>query len=303
MDPFGYPQPSVEDVQYFLAASTAAGVGWQTWRKPPGKTMLHILLFGPGGNGGNGAVGANSTAAGGGGGGSGSQTSLLIPLHMLPDVLYLSLPYGGVAAPARISTYPEAVANTTVALANQGGAGGNAAGATAGAAGAAGAVATLATMPLGGAGISQLLAGQAGIIGGTTVAGAALTLPVTGLYVTGGTGGGGLPAAAATGTNGGSFTVAGYHPSNTGGAGPAVATTPAGDGSYGLSWRQGLRYMYGGTGGSSTHGTATGAGLVAGRGGDGGFGCGGGGGGGGLTGSTQGLGGRGGDSFAVLVAW
>lgn len=302
-DPLHFPASEPSDVQVFTAASTAAAVGWQIWRKPLGKTMLHILAIGPGGNGGNGAIGANSTAAGGGGGGSGGQTSVTIPLAMLPDVLYISVPHGGLAAPTRVAVNPYAVVNNTVAIANSGANGGNAAGATAGAAGAAGAIATIATMPLAGIGVTQLLVGQAGIIGGVAVAGAALTLPVTGLYVTGGTGGGGLPAAAAVGTNGGAFTVAGVHPPQPAGIGAAAATTPAGNGSHGISWRKALRFMYGGTGGGSTHGTATGAGLVASFGGNAGTGSGGGGGGGALTGSKAGGGGKGGGGLVLMTAW
>lgn len=62
--------------------------------------------------------------------------------------------------------------------------------------------------------------------------------------------------------------------------------------------------MYcGGTGGGSTHGSATGAGLVGARGGAGGRGCGGGGGGGALTGSSQGMFGLGGPGQVIIVSW
>lgn len=306
LDLFHLPPGTVADVQIFGPNAAVAGVGWSTWRKPRGVTMCTIFGFGSGGGGGNGVVGANSTAAGGGGGGSGGQTYLTIPAALVPDVLFISVGMGlnaaGVAS--RVAINPDTTANNCLWIANGGGVGGNGAGATAGAAGSAGAVATIATMPLAGLGTYSLLAGQAGIIGGTTVAGAALTIPTTGLVITGGTGGGGLPAAATNGKDGGAFTVAGVFPPQPAGLGATAATTPGGDGSNGFAMAfRGLGYNYGGTGGGTSHGSATGAGLVGGKGGAAGPGCGGGGGGGALTGSTQGTGGRGGDGSVVILAW
>lgn len=301
------------DVTWLTGASTTAvgtGMTWQSWQKPRGKTMCSILLLGKGGNGGNGVVGANSTAAGGGGGGSGGMTTLTMPLALLPDILYFSLAgqQATTTVASYVTIYPSIIAtpppNHTLMIANGGGNGGNGAAAVAGAAGAAGAIATVATMPLGWQ-WAKALAGQAGIIGGTTVAGAALTLPVTGLIVTGGTGGGGLPAAATAGTTGGSFTVP-AQPSpfipHTAPASTATATVPPGDGAGGFKLAN-LLYFYGGLGSGSTHGTATGAGLVAARGGAGAFGCGGGGGGGALTGSTASTGGFGGPALAIINCW
>lgn len=272
------------------------------WTKPRGKSMCSILLVGAGGNGGNGVVGANSTAAGGGGGGSGSQVNITVPLWAVPDTLFIGL---GSASCAVMIT-EQYVVNNRLVFSTSGGNGGNASGATAGAAGTAGAVSNAGSMPLGWQWVHQAVAGQAGIIGGTTVAGAALTLPVTGLCVTGGTGGGGLPAAASAGTAGGSFTVP-ASPSrfvaHAGGAAQATATLPANWGNNGYRPVAGLIYGYGGTGGGSTHGTATGGGLVASRGGNGAPGCGGGGGGGALTGSTVGGGGLGGPAFCIITCW
>ena len=288
-------------VYYFSGLGQTLGL-LTPWPKPRGKSMIDILLVGPGGNGGAGAIGANSTAAGGGGGGSGGQTRLTMPLHLLPDTLYLSVMPGGSSTTSRVSISPTTTANDQLMVANAGGNGGNAAGATAGAAGAAGAIATVANMPLGWA-FATVLAGQAGIIGGTTVAGGALTLPLTGLLVTGGTGGGGLPAAATTGTNGGSITPAGSFLGLFPGLGPTVATTPAGSGNGGFRPIPNMPYGYGGTGGGSTHGSATGAGLVQSSGGNGAPGCGGGGSGGALTGSTAGVVGQGGPAFCIITVW
>jgi len=299
------------DVQVFYGTSTAAGNDWITWVKPRGKTMINIILVGKGGNGGLGVVGAVSTAAGGGGGGSGSQTHLTMPLALLPDRLYLSL--AGYSATTNLASYiaisPKLtagagapIANDTLMIANGGGNGGNAAGATAGAAGTAGSIATVGAMPLGWPFATLSLAGQAGIIGGTTVAGGALTIPVTGLWVTGGTGGGGLPASGA-GTAGGAFTVAGQFPPHIGGIG-GVTTTPPGNGAGGYRPIPNLFYGYGGTGGGSTDAAASGGGLRASIGGSGAPGCGGGGNGGSFTGTTPAtVGGMGGVSFAIITCW
>jgi hypothetical protein len=295
------PGPNGAAQVYSFVGQTSSTI-FTAWSKPRGKSMIDILLVGAGTNGGAGAIGANSTAAGGGGGGSGGQTRLTMPLHLLPDTLYIVVSTG-TASVARVSISPTTTANDQLMVANAGAsAGGAAAGATAGAAGAAGAIATAATMPLGWA-YSTALAGQAGIIGGTTVAGGALTLPLTGLLVSGGTGGGGLPAAAAAGTNGGLITAAGSFLGLTGGIGAGAATTPAGSGVGGFRPIPNMPYGYGGTGGGSTHGSATGAGLVQSSGGNGAPGCGGGGTGGALTGSTAGVVGQGGPAFCIITVW
>jgi len=295
------------DVQVFYGDALAAGGSWKTWIKPRGKTMLSILLVGAGGNGGTGVVGANSTAAGGAGGQSGAITTLEMPLAVLPDRLYLSLAGRKPTATANFASYiciaPSTTANDVIAFANGGLHGGNASGATGGTVGTAAAIAASTNMPLGWMYAIQVLASQLGTAGGATVAAAALTLPTTGAFVTGGTGGGGLPAAAAAGTSGGNITGAGSFPTLLGGQGSATATSPAAFGNAGFRPIFGLGYWYGGTGGASTHGTATGGGLVQSRGGDGMPGCGGGGMGGALTGSTAGTVGFGGEAFAILTCW
>lgn len=308
LDYFNLPKNSVADIQEFKGNSVVAGVTWQTWTKPRGVTMCHIFLLGQGGGGGTGVIGANSVSAGGGGGGSGGQTSVTIPAFMLPDTLFISTgaTASGNGAASYVSISPNTTANHTVAIANGGGGGGNASAGTGGAAGSAGSIATVGTMPLGWSFANLALAGQAGIIGGAAVAGGALTLPVTGLLVTGGTGGGGLPAAAAAGTNGGAFTVPAapsQFPPQIGGQGSATATNPADNGSNGWTGMNKLLYSYGGTGGASTHGTATGGGLVQSSGGVGGYGCGSGGMGGALTGSAAGIVSRGGLGYCLIICW
>jgi len=299
------------DVQVFIGNSQSAGASWQVWDKPRGKSMVNIQLTGKGGNGGLGAVGANSTAAGGGGGGSGAQTSLTMPLALLPDQLFLSLAgqsqtttlvsYICVGAPVVATPW-----NNVLVVAQGGGNGGNAAGATIGALGAAAGAATAATMPLGWKFTDVVLAGLGGTAGGVSTAPGALAIPVTGQTVMGGCGGGGLPAAAATGTTGGSFTVAGVFPAQNAPAATAVATTPPGNGNNGFQPIEKLFYFYGGTGGGSTHGSATTTGLTGSIGGNGGYGCGGGGNGGSLTGTTARVAGdvgMGGSAYCIITCW
>ena len=307
-DQFGLPESPRFRKYVYNGNSFTVGASWDIWTRPPGASMLGFFLLGGGGAGGTGVIGANSTAAGGGGGGSAGQTIGEIPLDLLPPRLYISVGQARQAAgiASYISTQPNITANHVLAVANGGGVGGNGALSVAGAAGAAGAIATNATMPLGWAWTKLALAGQAGIIGGVAISGANLTLPTTGLRVTGGTGGGGLPAAAAAGTNGGSFTVPAspsYFPANIGGQGSATATNPANPGSHGLLINEAGFYYYGGVGSASTHGTATGGGLVQGRGGDGGIGCGGGGMGGALTGSSAAVQSYGGAGLVILYCY
>lgn len=143
--------------------------------------------------------------------------------------------------------------------------------------------------------------GQTGTAGGSSIlAAGALTLPTSGLVVTGGTGGAGIGSGA--GNAGGSFVVPAntVFPTHTGG----VAGTSSGNGGNGSNGYQPipkLLYFYGGTGGGSG-GTA--AVTNGGTGGSGSYGCGGGGGGGCAgVGATRGNGGRGGDGICILTYW
>lgn len=313
LDVFSFPKSTGNaDVFYFQGSETAAGTDWITWEKPRGKGMVDIVLVGKGGNGGTGVIGAASTAAGGGGGGSGAQTRLTMPLALLPDYLYISL--AGPSATTTLASYitvglkltAGAGAPTTadiLMIANGGGNGGNATGATGGTAGAAGAAATAAAMPLGGA-WATFLAGQAGIVGGTTAAGGNLTLfSVGGLLVTGGTGGAGVGNAGSTGSAGGNITGAGVFPTSLGGLAAGSQTAAPGNGQHGFKPNPGLMVLYGGTGGGSTGGAATGAGLTQASGGNGAPGCGGGGSGGAFTGSVAGTAGLGGPAFCIITVW
>ena len=286
------------EVFYFEGGGggNVTGDSWILWNKPRGKSMCNIMLVAKGGNGGSGAIGANSTAAGGGGGSSASQTIIRIPTSFLPDTLYLALPGSTNAASqnAYVSIQPNGTAANCLVFSTGGNVGGNATGATAGTAGAAASAATAANMPLGWGFLVSALAGQAGIAGGTNVAAGGLSLPTTGLLVTGGGGGGGLPAAATAGTRGTTINGSGVFPTYLGSV-TATATVPAGEASHGTKQNcAGMLFNYGGCGSGSTHGSATGTGLVQSNGGNGAPGCGGGGTGGALTGSTAGTVGLGG---------
>lgn len=307
MDCVGLPYNSLFqcDVIEYTGNSSTAGASWSIWRKPPNRSMCYIFLLGSGGCGGTGTIGAASSAAGGGGGGSSSQVILTIPMFLLPEKLFISVGMGSAAAgvASYICVAPNTTVNHILAISNGGGAGGNASGGTGGTGGTAGSVPTASTMPLGW-NFASVLAGQAGTAGGTISAGTALTLPTTGLRVTGGTGGGGLPPGGSTA--GGAFTAITTpttFPVHNGGAGATGTTSPPSPGNSGYLLRDNGIYYYGGTGAGSTHGSATGAGLVQAGGGDGGFGCGGGGTGGALTGSTTARQSSGGNGLCVIISY
>lgn len=308
-----FPSATKADVQTFGANSTAVNVGWATWTKPRGISMVHIVGIGAAGGGGDAVAGAASTAAGGGGGGSGGLTVVMMPAILLPDTLFLSVAKGNpnntstsaaASYSTRVAVYPDATANNCVLIVNGGASGGKSNGATAGPVGTAAAIATNATMPIGWTFSTLALAGQVGIIGGTTGNANALTLPTTGLLVTGGTGGGGVGAAGAAGGNGGAITAAGVMGGATGGAGGAAGgANPGGTGWSGTCPFKTLGYWLGGTGGGASGLSGTPTGSTGGNGGRGATGSGGGGGGGAFTGQQFGLGGYGGDSLVIITSW
>ena len=95
-----------------------------------------------------------------------------------------------------------------------------------GTAGTGGAVATITNMPLAGRGVYSFFIGQAGSVGGTNAtAGVQLTIPSTGLMVTGGSGGGGAgfdtygSGGAATQGNSGGAKGYGFAGAGSGGGG------------------------------------------------------------------------------------
>ena len=309
MDPFALADSPQSDVAVFNGNTVNSNApGWHVWTKPPGKTYVSMTAIAGGGGGGAGVIGANSTAAGGGGGASGGMTTVEMPLALLPSRLYVSVgaAVAGVGVNSIVSIWPTSSLGFGVVSASGGNVGGAASGATAGSGGS-GVATTASAMPLGWAFLKTALGGQAGTTGGTTGNGTSLVLPVTGLRATGGTGGGGLPAAATNGASAGSFTVPAspsYFPAQSGGIGSATATIAADPGRNGFRVDgPGLHYYYGGTGGASTHGTATGAGLTQARGGNGGIGSGGGGSGGALTGSAAATPSKGGPGLVIITCY
>ena len=75
---FHRPLPFLADVQVFNANAVTAGVGWVTWAKRRGVSMVQIICIAGGGGGGGGFVGAASAAGGGAGGGSAGQTAVTV---------------------------------------------------------------------------------------------------------------------------------------------------------------------------------------------------------------------------------
>ena len=299
LDFFNLPSAN-GDAEIFTFVGSWSQTNFFSWQKPRGKSMINILLAGCGGAGGNGAVGAASTAAGGGGGGAGALTRVTMPVHFLPDILYIRFAgAGGGNCTVSIGQDPTINSLGTIAYANNGSNGGNASGATPGTAGGAISAATAGLMPLGWP-YAFVTTGGGGVAGSATTAGTGVTL--AGTILNGGCGGAGLGNAGSAGFAGGGVTGGGAFPSISGGAAPASSTAPPGDGIAGVRPFN-LPFFYPGTGGGSSAGNATGAGLKGGNGGDGAWGCGGGGGGGALTGSTQGVGGRGGPGFCIITCW
>lgn len=306
--------PSAPRVDVFATPSAATlppsqSVGtWNSWVKPRGITMVHILCIGGGGGGGAGFTrSAGNNGGGGGGGGGSSQTSLLIPAAFLPDVLFVQVGQGGAGGASSGNAGVAGIVSTVsiapsellvdfniVCRSGTTGAGLGAAGPqnSGGSAGGGGTIPTIANMPLAGAGIFQTyIGGQASGGGAAGNVGNLVTIALNGAICLGGCGGAGVMS---TDKVGGA-----YDPvveSKLSEDRPAGAAAGSNDGSPGTQlWIPGnLLYFFGGSGGSSSDGG------VGGRGGNGGFGAGGGGGG---AGTTGGRGGDGGSGLVVFTCW
>jgi len=302
--PSGYGYP---DTQIFnTPTSLANGNEFMTWRKPKGKTMLYIFLIGSGGGGGGGFTAAAAAArAGGGGGGGSAHATLIIPLFLIPDVLYVLTPLGGqggvsggqtpgVGNSSVVSLQPNSTLSN-ILLQSQGagggaGAGGTGTGSTAGAAGAAGTAPAIGQMPLAAMGIFVGYPGVAGLIGGAAAGanGGGQTIPVTGALAMGGGAGAGTTSADFIGGG-----VTAISSSLLSEQRPATPASGSNDGGSGAPIIKPL-WFWGGLGGSSSNSS------TGGNGGYGNFGAGGGGGGGGTTG---GRGGDGGGGLAIFHTW
>lgn len=272
---------------------------WQRWRQPSRCTFISIYLCGAGGGGGGGFTRtAGNAGGGGGGGGSGSITTGLFLASSLPEVLWFSIPTGGlgstgsgvaggVGGRAWCSVGQSISALDTILCSGAGDAGGGGAGN--GSAGGSAGTGSIAFTLAGIASIALAVKSQNGINaaagGGTNAAGGGLTFGSGTILLCGGTGGGGVTA---TDRAGGDITAGLAFPgTHSGGA------AGGNNGQGGWMIRAPMAFS-GGTGGGSQNNGAGGAG------GNGAFGCGGGGGG---AGTTGGAGGNGGDGFAIISTW
>lgn len=306
------PYPSNNDVQIFIGPTSGSTTHWQTWNKPKGSTMMHIVaLSGGAGGGGGGQAAAGTNKGGGGGGGSSGIATLTIPSLFMPDILYVLPGNGGRGSPPSTAgavagnpggisyiSYSQNTAAPNVLL--QSNAVAPVAGTTggSGATGAGGAGGTIATISVGALiGLTSFIAGQAGSAGGnTTTNGADLTI-WSSIFLSGGTGAGGAVTANPTKSGG---NLAANTATNTQfvnwptGVGGVLAggTSTAQRGNSGVMlWKP---FITSGGTGSGTDNT------TAGDGGSGGIGSGGGGAGAAVT---AGNGGNGGPGMIMIISW
>lgn len=307
------------DIQRFWGAANGGLSDWQTWRKPRGCNWIYVLAAGAGASGGCG-INSATTSGGGAGGAGGGQTTVLLPAMFVPDILFVQCGVGGKQPAALVSGALPVIGGSTFVCIDAstvtnnilikvpggyGGVGIAAATATTGGTSSSTSGNIITQQPLSGRGIYTLLSSIVGFAGGTnTTAGTNITLPATGVMVSGGAGGGGSDTTA-TAYAGGGFTaigLGGKTPSLNGGT-AGTTGTPAGRGDDGM-WNVAYPYTYflGGAGGGGASGTdATG---VAGAGGNGAPGCGGGGAGGSnTTATTLARPGDGGDGFVWIISW
>ena len=295
LDILNLPKPQNGYIDYF-SGDVPVGITttWRTWEKPRGISMIHITCFGAGGGGGG---GSSVNQLGGGGGGSGGQTILLIPAHVLPDILYVSPGRGGVGAntfaggggdgsASYVSIAPSTDTIYLACYANAGGGGSSSGGFGAN-------VAEQANALMSFQGFFFALAGQSGQNGSGV---RNITYPATGLLVSGGAGGG----------SGGSFTSSGFGGSITAPTQSSLSffSTRSGGtdgtsnrGPDGISLFQPL-LSTGGAGGGGQGATGI---ALNGSGGNGGFGSGGGGvgnAGGSINAGTSS--GKGGDGLVII---
>jgi hypothetical protein len=279
IDVLSLPKPQNGYIDYFFGDASTAATSWRTWEKPRGISMIHITCFGGGAGGGG---GSSTNSLGGGGGGSGGQTTLLIPAHLLPDILYVSVGKGGAGATVMGSRGVDATASYVsiapstdviyVACYANGGTSGSFGG------GNGGVIAVQTSALMSNLGQFSALVGQS--------AATNITYPVTGLLVSAGAAGADTNATAGI-VNAPTQSSFRFVPTVT----PATGST---DGSNGISLFQPL-LSTGGSGGAGVTGTGS-------SGGNGGFGSGGGGvgnpGGSTLTAGTAG--GKGGDGLVII---
>jgi hypothetical protein len=304
-----WPVPRTSKVLLFGPTGTS-GAAYFPWFVPrsDGTAMLLAVNGGAGGGGGRTDV-AGTQRQGGGGGCSGSWGRILVPLRLLPPVLYSRAGAGGPGGAASTNgtantfsdwvVYPDANSDSDSqdTILRGGGVG------------------------TGGAGGTTAAGTSAGGTGGTAPAstfwntlGFGFTA-IAGINGTGGKGGNGsspgAPAIFVTspfhqGVGGGAVTNAnadsaglGFTATTAYGFPPSGGANPGGDGSNGFmsDWQARGTDAFWALGGCGGGGNAGGTG---GKGGQGAWGCGGGGGG---AGTTGGIGGSGGDGFCMALTF
>ncbi len=304
-DLFHLPPEFRGDVQIFTRPCTVTDIQWETWRKPRGVSMTHIICIGGGGGGGGGFTRSVGNAGGGGGGGGSSGiVTVTIPTFLLPEILSVQVGAGGAGvlsgggtAPSGVLSFvavaPNATATNVIARSGAVAATGGATGLTGGVGvqGVASTLALIATMPRAGLGQYTMIAGHDGTGGGahTGANGTTMTIPATSVCCMGGTGGGGAQSGDFTG--GPITAIAGSYLSEQRPIPSAAGTTGAGSGGPQV-WEP--FFSFGGMGGSSSNAAAGCAG------GNGAYGAGGGGGG---AGTTGGRGGDGGSGIVMIISW
>jgi len=311
------------NIQVFYASNN-----YQSWIKPRSINFIQFFAL-AGGNGGGGGTAPSSNIGGGGGAGGspGQQTILTYAAWMIPDILRISVGFGGAggAGASYVSTGtstaglgsvgsgsyvicdnsylvfsdPSSYAGGTTAAVNSTGGINNYSYTSS-----YGGLSVLSICTNAGNSTGTRINANIGVTGSGNNGGAGGSInngymgsiaqvPSSPYYlgVTHGTGGGG-----GGGQAGGTISGSGNFPTVYGGAGGINGE----DGSGGIQAIPGLFYFYGGTGGGG------GSAGNGGNGGPGSYGCGGGGGGGamgGVSGRKGGDGGRGGDGLVVVVAW
>lgn len=309
---FGLASP--RPVRRFVCPPTGAagGTDFGSLTLPKNCEWVFIWCLGSGAGGGGGLGDIAGNAKGGGSGGSSAGlTKLWIRRRYLPDAVYYLVGWGGVGGAgssggakatdggggrlSRVLAYPNIAAENVICISGSTApAGGPGAPVGGGGPSSPGTptIASFSDMPLGRAGIADFQNGLSGTAGGGSHLNGGDTSPsATGMFLHGGTGGGGAGGGlTARGGNINAVANTPYLASNGGAAG-------ANPGNPGFRWN-GLLYVYGGTGagGSDSATGANGGGCGANA-----PGAGGGGGGAGVT--TGGRGGDGGPGEIVIECW
>lgn len=311
-DIFNLPDTSSNSRIFLTNGTTNA---WQSWSKPRNAKFIQFIVVGSGAGGGGGASQTLNTSTGGGGGGGSGYTIGYFPAALLPDTLYIQVGPGGagglsaLAGSAGAISYISVQPNTTgqnvllasgAAAPTAGGAGG---GSVAGSAGGAGTIFTQSTRPASYLGITFFLTGvigQAGGVGGSTLANVAYAQP----FGMGGMGGAGNTVGGSQDTTGSITTGVGgvsIYPNINGGSSGTVGTEGgSGFSSIPPSTNISLSLPFFNTAGAGGGDSSSGKG---GDGGKGSYGCGGGGGGASNNSGGGGVGGKGGDGIVIITCY